>query len=77
MLKAGDLTHGEQKKKVAELNKKIYMLEQDLKNERDENASLSKELLNQKEQHKINSSQVYKEVSHYKETITKLEANIK
>lgn len=45
MLKAGDLTHGEQKKKVGELNKKIYMLEQELKNERDENASLSKELL--------------------------------
>ncbi len=77
MLKAGDLTHGEQKKKVAEMNKKIYMLEQELKNERDENASLSKELLDQKEQFKMNSAQVYKEVSHYKETITKLEANIK
>lgn len=77
MLKAGDLTHDEQKKKVTEMNKRIYMLEQDLKNERDENASLSKELLDQKEQFRINSTQVYKEVSHYKETITKLEATIK
>jgi hypothetical protein len=56
MLKAGDLTHDEQKKKVTEMNKRLYMLEQDLKNERDENASLSKELLDQKEQFKINSA---------------------
>ena len=27
MLKAGDLTHDEQKKKVTEMNKRLYMLE--------------------------------------------------
>jgi len=59
MLKAGDLTHDEQKKKVTEMNKRIYMLEQELKNERDDNASLSKELLDQKEQFKINSHFIF------------------
>jgi hypothetical protein len=45
MLKAGDLTQDEQKKRANEMNKRVFMLEQELKNERDENASLSKELL--------------------------------
>jgi hypothetical protein len=49
MLKAGDLTHDEQKKKVSDMSKRIYVLEQELKNEKDENASLAKELLDQKE----------------------------
>ena len=45
MLKAGDLTQDEHKKRANEMNKRVFMLEQELKIERDENASLSKELL--------------------------------
>ena len=52
-------------------------MESELKSVKDENASLSKELLDQKEQFKLNSTNVYKEVSHYKDMIVKLEARIK
>ncbi len=45
MLKAGDLTHDEQKKKVSELSKRVFLLESELKNEKEENAILSKEIL--------------------------------
>lgn len=59
------------------MNKRLYLMESELKSVKDENASLSKELLDQKEQFKLNSTNVYKEVSHYKDTIVKLEARIK
>jgi hypothetical protein len=77
MLKAGDMTQDDQKKKVSDMSKRLFLLEQELKGEKEDNASLTKELLDQKEQFKINSSNVYKEVSHYKDTIVKLEGRIK
>jgi hypothetical protein len=44
MLKAGDLTQDEQKKRVQEMNKRLFLAEQELKSAKEEVATLTKEL---------------------------------
>ena len=49
MLKTGEMSQDEQKKKISELAKRIAQLEIDLKKEQADTAILSKEILDQKE----------------------------
>ena len=77
MLKTGEMSQDEQKKKISELAKRIAQLEIDLKKEQADTAILSKEILDQKELSRNQQAQLQKEVMHYKDSLGKLEAKVK
>jgi len=77
MLKSGEMSQDEQKKKISELAKRVAQLEIDIKKEQADSAILSKEILDQKENSRNQLAQLQKEVMHYKDTLGKLEGKCK
>ena len=77
MLKTGEMSQDELRRRIAELAKKLKSTEEDLKKEMEENELMVKDLQNNEEQYQKNIQQMIKEASHYKETITKMEGRVK